>query len=85
MKVKHSVETEDMEVDMLYSMVTAICLAPYPTVEEQNAAIIAGKESFKTKLDELVLKAFKVGCKIGKKKADVTDAAMYDAGAMPTP
>jgi hypothetical protein len=83
MKVKHSVETEDVEADLLYNMVTAICLAPYPTVEEQNAAILAAKLEFKTKLDELVLKAFKVGCKIGKKKADITDAAMYDAGAVP--
>lgn len=83
MKIKHSVETEDEEVSLLYDMVTSICLAPYPTVEEQNAAIIAGKIAFKKALDELVLKSFKVGCKIGKKKADVTDATMYDAGATP--
>lgn len=85
MKVRHSIETEDVEADMLYNMVTSICLASYSTVEEQSAAIMAAKLVFKTKLDELVLKAFKVGTKIGKKKADVSDSAMYDAEAVPTP
>lgn len=79
MKVKHSVETEDLEAEVLYSMVTAICLAPYPTVEEQNMAIVAGKHTFKDELDELVLKAFDVGFKIGMNNANVKDAAMYDA------
>ena len=79
MKIKHSVVTEDMEADELYSMVTALCLAPYPTVEEQNMAIVAGKHTFKHELDELILKAFDVGCKIGMNNANIKDAAMYDA------
>lgn len=79
MKVKHSVETEDVEVTMLYDMVTSICLASYGTVEEQTAAIAAGKMLFKDKLNSLIQKAFKVGAKIGKSKADTKDAAMYEA------
>jgi hypothetical protein len=80
MKVKHSVETEDMEANELYRMVTDICLASYTTVEEQNIAIIAGKHTFKHELDKLVLKAFEVGYKIGDNNANIKDAAMYDAG-----
>lgn len=79
MKIKHSVETEDMEAEVLYSMVTALCLAPYPTVEEQNMAIVEGKHTFKHELDQLVLKSFDVGFKIGMNNANVKDAAMYDA------
>ena len=81
MKVKHSVETEDVEVTMLYDMVTSICLASYGTVEEQLASIAAAKLVFKEHLDMLVQKAFKVGAKIGKDKADTKDAAMYEAEA----
>lgn len=77
MKVKHSVVTDDMECADLYTIATTVCLATYPTVEEQNAAIMAAKDAFKVKLDELVAKAFKLGSKIGKKSADATDTAMY--------
>jgi len=77
MKVKHTVETNDAEVDVLYSMVSSICLATYPTVEEQNAAVVAGKVAFKKALDDLVAKAFKCGTKLGKKSSDTMDTEMY--------
>ena len=77
MKVKHTVETNDAEVETLYSMVSGICLATYPTMEEQTAAVVAGKVSFKNALDELIAKAFKIGTKMGKKSSDTMDTEMY--------
>jgi hypothetical protein len=79
MKIKHSVETDDREAGELYNMVTGLCLAIYPTVEEQDMAIIAGQHAFKQELDKLILKAFDVGFKIGDNTANIKDAAMYDA------
>ena len=77
MKVRHTVETNDSEVEALYSMVSGICLATYPSVEEQTAAVVAGKVAFKSALDELIAKAFKIGTKMGKKSSDTMDTAMY--------
>lgn len=79
MIVKHSIESTTEESDVLYSMVTAVCLAEYPSVEAQTSAIIFAKDSFKIALDMLVDKAFRTGQKIGKSKADKTDTAMYKA------
>lgn len=79
MIVKHSIESTTDESDVLYSMVTGVCLAEYPTVEAQSAAIITAKESFKVALDTLIDRAFRTGQKIGKSKADKTDTAMYKA------
>lgn len=79
MIVKHSIESTTEESDVLYSMVTAVCLAEYPSVEAQTAAIISAKDSFKIALDMLVDKAFRTGQKIGKSKADKTDTVMYKA------
>jgi hypothetical protein len=77
MIVKHSIESTTDESDAMYSMVTGICLAEYPTVEAQTAAIMAAKDSFKVALDVLIDTAFTYGQKIGKSKADKTDTAMY--------
>lgn len=77
MKVKHSVMTDDKECSDLYVIATTACLATYTTIEEQNAAILAAQNIFKTKLDELVLKAFKIGKKMGKKSSDTMDTTMY--------
>lgn len=79
MKIKHSVVTDDKEANELYGIVTDICLAPYPTVEEQDMAIMACKHTFKHELDKLVWKAFEVGFKIGENNANIKDADMYDA------
>ena len=70
MIVKHSIESTTDESDALYTLVTAVCLAEYPSVEAQTAAIISAKDSFKIALDMLVDKAFRTGQKIGKSKAD---------------
>lgn len=83
MKVKHSVMTEDSECADLYVIATTACLATYPTIEEQNAAILAARDVFKTKLDDLVLKAFKIGKKMGKKSSDTMDTAMYSDATSP--
>lgn len=77
MIVKHSIESTTDESDTLYSMVTGICLAEYPTVEAQTAAIMAAKDSFKVALDMLIHTAFTYGQKIGTSKADITDTSMY--------
>jgi len=79
MIVKHSIESTTDESDAMYSMVTGICLAEYPTVEAQTAAIIFAKDSFKVALDTLIDRAFRTGQKIGKSKADKTDTMMYKA------
>jgi hypothetical protein len=79
MKVKHSIETEPAECDMLYDMVTSVCLAAYPSVEAQTEALSITKDAFKAKLDEYVARAFAVGQRVGKNKADTKDSAMYEA------
>lgn len=79
MIVKHSIESTTDESDALYSMVTAVCLAEYPSVEAQTATIISAKDSFKIALDTLIDRAFRTGQKIGKSKADKTDTVMYKA------
>lgn len=83
MKVKHSIETEDVECDALFDMVTRICLATYSSTDEQAMAMANAKPLFKAKLDEYVASAFKVGQKVGKYKADIKDTAMYDASTTP--
>jgi hypothetical protein len=79
MKVKHSIETEPAECDMLYDMVTTACLAAYPSTEAQTEALNITKEAFKVKLDEYVARAFAVGQRVGKNKADSKDSTMYSA------
>jgi len=83
MKVKHSIETEDVECNALFDMLKDICLATYSSSEEQISAIEKARPIFKAKLDDFVASAFKVGQKVGKYKADVKDTAMYDASATP--
>ena len=79
MKVKHSIETEPAECDMLYGMVTSVCLAAYPSTEAQTEALMSAKMVFKAKLDEYVARAFAVGQRVGKNKADSKDSSMYEA------
>jgi len=83
MWVKHSIETEEAECMLLFSIASEVCLKTYGTPEEQAMAIEAGKVVFKAKLDEYVASAFKVGQKVGKSKADKKDSAMYEAGMVP--
>lgn len=79
MLVKHSIETEDAECMLLFSMVSDVCLRTYNSPEEQTATVEASKAGFKAKLDEYVANAFKVGQKVGKNKADKKDSIMYEA------
>ncbi len=77
MKVRHIVESEMEECEALYMVATTACLTVYPTVEEQNAAILAAKDVFKTHLDMLLAKAYGLGKKM--EDADTKDKAMYEA------
>lgn len=61
MKIKSTVVTDDMEVSMLYDMVSSICLVVYPSVEEQALAVLEGKLHFKKALDELLSMALEKG------------------------
>jgi len=73
MKVNHWVETTDQEASDLYMMAISIATASYPTVEEQDAAILTAMPHFKTVLDDLVSQAFKLGhAKKHKSKNDET-------------
>jgi len=76
MIVRHSIETEKTEADMLFELVSSVCLAVYPSVEEQGVHVEAAKVSFKTALDELVCHAFKVGQKVCS-TGDTKDTEMY--------
>lgn len=67
MEIKHWVETSEKEAGDLYMMAVAVATATYPTVEEQDAAILAAMPAFKSALDDLVCEAFKLGIKKMKK------------------
>lgn len=77
-KVKHIIEVDAGVAKELYMQVCQVCLASYPDIETQNSAIEVAFLGFQTKLEEVAMKAFKVGKKIGKSKADVTDTKMYE-------
>ena len=63
MEIKHWVETTEPEANELYMMAITTATTSYPSVEEQDAAILAEMVSFKSKLDELVSEAFALGHK----------------------
>ena len=76
MIVRHSIETEKAEADMLFELVSSICLAVYPSVEEQTLHVEAAKLTFKNALDEIVHHSFKIGQKVCS-TADEKDTEMY--------
>lgn len=77
MKIKHIVEAEKAEVDLLFDMVMTTCMTTYPNVDEQAIALANCKVSFEKALNEHLGKAFKLGKKLGKMKADSKDDTMY--------
>lgn len=73
MKVNHWVETTEQEASDLYMHAITIAKASYPTVEEQDMAILEAMPHFKAALDDLVSQAFKLGyAKKHKAKNDET-------------
>lgn len=77
MKVKHSVESTQDEVDLLFNIAMTASLMVYPTVEEQSSAILAAKTDFQIKLDSLLGIAYKTGKKMSE--ADQKDTTSYVA------
>ena len=69
MEIRHWVETTEQECNELFMMVVAVATASYPTVEEQDAAILTAMPEFKSKLDDLISIAYELGRK-KKKKCD---------------
>ena len=61
MEIKHWVETTENEASDLYMHAITIATASYPTVEEQDAAILAAMPHFKSALDDLVSVAYELG------------------------
>jgi hypothetical protein len=72
MEIKHWVETSEDEASYLYMMVVSVATATYPTVEDQNAAILSAMPEFKAALDDLISEAYKLGRMKSKKSKDVT-------------
>lgn len=66
MKVKHIVKSTQEDIDCLFDIVLPVCMASYTSIEEQTAAIYAAKDVLKTKLDELIYEAYKIGRKLAK-------------------
>jgi hypothetical protein len=70
MEIKHWVETSEQEAGELYMMAIAVATATYPTVEEQDSAILKAMPDFKSRLDDLISMAYELGRK-KKKKFDI--------------
>lgn len=85
MKVKHHIVPDEEEVKALYDIVAVPALLTYGSTSMQETAMTSAKEQFSASLTDMLSKAFKIGCKIGKAKADVKDTSMYqDNVATPT-
>lgn len=65
-RVKHVLIISQEAVDTLFKIVHDAVIAPYASVEEQDAAIAKAKIDFETTLNLLAHKAFKAGKKVGK-------------------
>lgn len=63
MEIKHWVETTEEEANELYMIAIKTATATYPSMEEQDAAILAEMPAFKSKLDEFVSEAYVLGNK----------------------
>jgi len=63
MEIKHWVETSEEEANDVYMMAIKTATASYPSIEEQDAAILAEMPAFKSKLDELISEAYRLGIK----------------------
>lgn len=79
MEIKHSVSPDEAEVSALFDVIAVPASITYGNITMQEAAMQAAKADFAIKLAELLQKAFKVGCKIGKAKANMKDKEMYGA------
>jgi 3-methyladenine DNA glycosylase AlkD len=77
MKIKHSVEAEQAEVDLLFDMPVGCLKIKYPNAETEERALADTKTAFTMALNEMLREAFKRGKKIGKKFADEKDTEMY--------
>lgn len=76
MKISHWVETTDQEVNDLYMMAVKVATATYPSIEEENAAILATMPLFKSALDDLVSQAFKLGYEKKKKMGKLKEMSV---------
>ena len=63
MEIKHWVETSEEEANDVYMMAIRTATASYPSVEEQDSAILSEMSAFKSKLDELISEAYALGRK----------------------
>lgn len=77
MKIKHAVNVGEDEVTSLFDIAKDASLKVYATPEEQAQALMAAKADFALLLDTYTQKAFKMGKKIGKIRADKSDSVIY--------
>jgi len=61
MDLNYTVSSSEDEANALYMMAVSIATATYPSVDAENAAILAGMPAFKAALDELAEEAFCLG------------------------
>lgn len=61
MDLNYTVTSSEDEANALYMMAISIATATYPSVDAENAAILAGMPAFKEALDELAEEAFCLG------------------------
>jgi hypothetical protein len=81
-KVKHIVRSDSTYCAELFAIATdgykqVMSIGYAAGSPEEIAAMDLVKEAFKTELDNALLDAYKIGTKIGVKKADKTDTGMY--------
>jgi hypothetical protein len=61
MDLNYTVTSSTDEANALYMMAISIATATYPSVDAENAAILAGMPAFKAALDVLAEEAFCLG------------------------
>lgn len=61
MDLNYTVTSSTDEANALYMMAVSIATATYPSVDAENAAILAGMPAFKSALDALAEEAFCLG------------------------
>lgn len=80
-KVKHIVKSDAKYCEELFNLVLngykQVVATVYPTVEAESAALALVKDAFKAELDAALCDAYKIGTKIGSKKANIKDTIMY--------
>jgi len=61
MEIEHVVRSSEKECNDLYMMAISVATATYPSVDAENAAILAAMPLFKSQLDLLAEEAFNLG------------------------